>query len=74
MRGGQGGLTVEDEVDTGELLPCLDEDTRHGAQENLVVGEAEAVQVRALAKGELFVEVDLDVCELKKGSRGESPR
>ena len=58
-------LTVEDKVDTSELLPCLDEDTRHGTKADLVVGEPEAVEVRALAERELLLEVGLDVRELR---------
>ena len=37
--------TVEDEVDTSELLPCLQEDTGHGAEEGLVLAHLEAVGV-----------------------------
>ena len=58
-------LTVEDEVDAGELLPRLNEDTRHGTEEDLVVGELEAVEVRALAHLLLFLQGRRDILELK---------
>ena len=41
---------VEDEVDTGELLPSLQEDTSEGTKEDLVGAVLEAVDVRALAE------------------------
>ena len=58
-------LTVEDEVDAGELLPRLNEDTRHSTEEDLVVGELEAVEVRALAHLLLFLQGRRDILELK---------
>ena len=57
-------LTVEDEVDTSELLPCLDEDTREGTEGNLVVAGLEAVGVAALAEFLLLLEVGTDVVQL----------
>ena len=56
--------TVEDEVDTGELLPRLDEDAGEGTEEDLVVGRAEAVGVGALAAVLLLLERSADVGEL----------
>jgi hypothetical protein len=50
------GTVVENEVDTGELLPSLDEDTSEGTEEDFVVGDAEAVDVGSLAQL-LLVEV-----------------
>lgn len=43
-------LTVEDEVDTSELLPGLNEDARQGSQGDLVMCGLEAVEVRALSQ------------------------
>lgn len=40
--------TVEDEVDTGELLPRLDGDTGEGAEEDLVGSPTEAAGVAGL--------------------------
>ena len=57
-------LTVEDEVDTGELLPRLDEDTGEGTEGDLVVAGLEAVSVAGLAKLLLLLEVGADVVEL----------
>lgn len=58
-------LTVEDEVDTGELLPCLDEDTRESTEGDLVVAGAEAVGVRALTVALLLFEVGTDILQLE---------
>ena len=57
-------LTVEDEVDTGELLPRLDEDAGEGTEEDLVVREPEAVDIRALAELLLFDQGSADVVQL----------
>ena len=57
--------TVEDEVDTGELLPCLDEDTREGTEDDLVVAGAEAVEISALAVSLLFLECRANILELE---------
>ena len=43
------GTVVEDEVDTGELLPRLDEDTSEGTEKDLVFTGAETVAVGGLA-------------------------
>lgn len=58
-------LTVEDEVDTSELLPRLNEDTREGTEGNLVVAGAEAVGIRALAEPALLLEIDTDILQLE---------
>lgn len=55
---------VEDEVDTGELLPGLDEDTGEGTEPDLVVTRAEAVDVATLAECLLGFKVGTDVVEL----------
>ena len=57
-------LTVEDEVDTSELLPCLDEDTGQGTESNLVVAGLEAIEVRRLAELLLLLEVGADLVQL----------
>ena len=41
---------VEDEVDTGKLLPCLDENASEGTKKDFVVGGAEAVEIGRLAQ------------------------
>ncbi|CAE7208696.1 unnamed protein product, partial [Rhizoctonia solani] len=41
---------VEDEVDTGELLPSLQEDSGHDASEDLVRSLPEAIRIRAAAE------------------------
>jgi len=41
----EDGTVVEDEVDTGELLPCLDEDAGEGTEKDFIVGGTEAVEV-----------------------------
>jgi len=46
----EDGTVVENEVDTGELLPALNEDTGEGAEADFVVGCAETVKVRRLAQ------------------------
>lgn len=58
------GAVVKDEVDTGELLEGLDEDTSERAEEVSSVVELEAVEVRAGGVSELNVEVGLDDREL----------
>lgn len=55
---------VEDEVDTGELLPSLDEDTGEGTEPDLVVTRAETVEVATLAERLLGFKVGTDVVEL----------
>ena len=54
-------LTVEDEVDTGKLLPCLVENSGKRAEHDLVVSGPEAVQVRALAQVLFLLERGADV-------------
>ena len=60
----EGRTVVEDKVDAGELLPCLQEDTGKAAKENLVGAVLEAVDVRALAEFLFYAQVGLDVFEL----------
>ena len=57
-------LTVEDKVDTRELLPRLNEDTGESTEEDLVVRELEAIGVRTLAKFLLLGEGGADVVQL----------
>ena len=57
------GTIVGDEVDAGELLPGLDEDTREGAEKEFVVGCAEAVSVRRLAQFLLVLEGNADLAK-----------
>ena len=45
----EDGAVVEDEVDTGQLLPSLNKDTGEGTETDFVVGVTEAVEVRRLA-------------------------
>jgi len=47
----ESGAVVEDEVDSGELLPRLNEDTTEGTESDLVLGKPEAVNVRTFTKG-----------------------
>ena len=61
--------TVENEVNTGELLPCLDEDTSEGTEQDLVVGGSEAVEVRALAEVLFFLQSSLNVAQLELNFR-----
>ena len=49
------GAVVEDEVDTGQLLPGLDEDTGEGTETDFVVTRAETVGVRRLANFHLLL-------------------
>ena len=46
----EGGAVVEDEVDTGELLPGHQEDTSKCAKENPVGAILETVEIRALSE------------------------
>ena len=57
------GTVVEDEVDTGELLPCLDEDAGEGTKKDLIVRGAETVEVRRLAQLLLVLEGSTDLIE-----------
>jgi len=57
------GTVVEDEVDTGKLLPRLDEDTSKGTEKDLVVAGAEAVEVRRLSDILLVLEGNTDLVE-----------
>lgn len=41
----EGRAKVEDKVDAGELLPCLDEDTRESTEEDTIIRGSEAVEV-----------------------------
>jgi len=56
---------VENEVDTGELLPGLQEDTSECAEENLVRAILEAVSVRAFAEFLFHSQIGFDVLELR---------
>ena len=58
------GTVIYNKVDTGELLPRLNEDPSEGTETNLVVGGAEAVEVRRLAQLLLFLEGGADFVEL----------
>ena len=60
----EGCAVVENEVNAGELLEGLDEDTREGTERNLVLAELEAIDVRALAESQLLLEVGVDLLEL----------
>jgi len=55
------GTVVEDEIDTGELLPCLDEDASEGTKKDFVVRSAETVEVRRLAQIPLALEGNPDL-------------
>jgi len=46
----EDGAVVEDEVDTGELLPRLDEDPSEGTEKDLVIAGPEAIEVRRLVQ------------------------
>lgn len=61
----EGRAIVEDEVDTCELLPGLQEDTGKCAKENLVGAVLEAVEVRAFAEFLFHSQIGLDVFELR---------
>ncbi len=63
------GTKVEDEVDTGELLEGLNEDTSERAEEVSAVVVLEAVEVRAGRLGELEVKVGLDDRDLGADKR-----
>jgi len=58
------GTIVDDEVDTGELLPGLDEDAGESTKEDFVVGGTEAVEVRRLAQLLLLLVGNTDLVEL----------
>lgn len=60
---------IEDEVDTGELLPALEEDAGKSTEGNLVVRRAEAVEVGALADLLLRPQLGADLVELKDNDR-----
>ena len=62
-------LTIEDEVDTGQLLPRLNEDTRESAEGDLVVAGAEAVHIGALANLLFLLEGGAYILELKLNFR-----
>lgn len=59
----EGRAVVEDEVDTGELLPSLEEDTGQDTEQDLVVGHLEAVGVRRFAQLLLSAQVGTDFIE-----------
>jgi hypothetical protein len=59
----ENGTVIEDEVDTRQLLPRLDEDTGEGTEEDLVVTRSEAVKVRRLAQLLLLLEGKPDLVE-----------
>lgn len=65
--GGQeeGGAVVEDEVDTGELLPSLEGHAGSGTEELLALAHPEAVEVGCFTMRHFDVEVGLDVGELR---------
>ena len=56
----EDGTVIEDEVDTGQLLPRLNEDTSECTEEDLVVAGAEAVEIRGLAQLLLLFERNAD--------------
>ena len=60
-RGEEARAVVEDEVDTGQLLPRLKEDARHGTRKVLALAKLEAVGVRASSVGEFNLQVGLNV-------------
>ena len=55
---------IEDEVDTRELLPRLQEDAGERAQENAVAAVAETVCVGALADFFFLFKVEPDLVEV----------
>jgi len=57
----EGGTVVEDEVDTGKLLPSLKEDSSPSSETVSSLSTSEAVNVRGLAKSELSLEGHGDV-------------
>lgn len=61
--GEEGGTIVEDEVDTGELLPTLEEDTGEGTEEDLVGTHLEAIGIGALTYFFLETQVGFNVLE-----------
>lgn len=63
--GEECSTVVEDEVDTSELLPCLDEDTGEGTESDLIVAGPEAIEVRRLAVTLLLLEVGTNVLQLE---------
>jgi hypothetical protein len=58
------GAIIENEVDTGKLLPCLDEDSGESTEKNPVVGWTEAVKVRQLVVFQLEPKISSDLLEL----------
>ena len=57
------GPIVEDEVDSGQLLPRLNEDAGEGAKADFVVRGTEAVEVRRFVQLLLVVESNADLIE-----------
>jgi hypothetical protein len=57
----ESSAKVEDEVDAGELLPCLEEDTSKSAESDTIVRGTEAIKVGALAKLLLVPQVNANL-------------
>jgi len=57
----EGRAVVEDEVDTGQLLPTLDEDTGPGSEAVSGLSRLEAINVRGLAESKLSLKSHGDV-------------
>ncbi len=58
-------LTVEEEVNAGELLQCEYDDARERAQAGLVLVQSETILVCALAHLALDLQCDADILELR---------
>jgi len=59
--GEEGCAVVEDEVDTGELLPCLESHSAEGTEQNLVLTHSEAISPRGITDLLFDSQIILDV-------------